>query len=86
MYCVFIDELADTVKRQTGDAHVAAITKGIQALQIPRRKGCGTTGTKIVVEINYLSLDLSRLRNKIAIHYDVEFKPSPFPKRLLRYV
>ncbi|KDR12582.1 hypothetical protein L798_13538 [Zootermopsis nevadensis] len=77
---------AGTVRQQTGDADVAAITKGIQTLKIPNRTGCGTKGRKTAVETNYLSLDLSKLRNKIAIHYDVEFKPSPFPKRLLRCV
>jgi hypothetical protein len=78
--------VAGSVKQQTGDVHVAAVTKGSLALQIPKRKGCGTLGRTTVVETNYISLDFSRLRNKVAIHYDVEFKPSPFPKRLLRYV
>jgi len=57
----------------------------MKALQIPRRKDCGTQGRRTVVETNYLSLDLSKLRNKTAYHYDVEFEPA-LPKRLLRYV
>jgi len=55
------------------------------ALQIPKRKGCGTEGRRIMVETNYLSLDLSKLRNNITYHYDVEFQPA-LPKRLLKYV
>ena len=67
------------------DAGFGAITKGMKTLLIPKRKECGTLGRRTVVETNYLSLDLSRLRNKEAYHYDVEFDPQ-VPKRLLRYV
>jgi hypothetical protein len=57
----------------------------MKALLIPKRKECGTAGRRTVVETHYLSLDLSRLRNREAYHYDVEFEPA-LPKRLLRYV
>jgi hypothetical protein len=57
----------------------------MKALQIPRRKDHGTQGRLTKVQTNYLSLDLSKLRNKEAYHYDVEFEPA-LPKRLLRYV
>ena len=61
------------------------VEAGRNSLHIPKRKECGTKGRRTVVETNYLSLDLSKLRNKIAYHYDVEFEPA-LPKRLLRYV
>lgn len=70
--------------RKTGaDPGVAGITKGMKALRIPVRKDCGTQGRRTKVETNYLSLDLSKLRNKVAYHYDVVFDP-PVPNRLLR--
>lgn len=72
------------VKKSGTDPGVAAITKGMKSLQIPVRKECGTVGRRTVVETNHLSLDLSKLRNKVAYHYDVEFDP-PLPKRLLRH-
>jgi len=80
---LFTDYLVNSVKI-TADANVAATSKGL-ALQIPKRKGCGTEGRRTVVETNYLSLDLSKLRNSVAYHYDVEFLPA-LPKRLLKYV
>jgi hypothetical protein len=76
--------LAGTVKKTAEDAGVASVTKEIATLQIPRRKDCGTKGRRTLVETNYLSLNVSKLRGKIAYHYDVEFQP-PLPKRLLRY-
>jgi len=75
---------AGTVKKPGADAGVEAITKGMKDLLIPKRKECGTLGRRTRVETNYLSLDLSRLRNKEAYHYDVEFEPA-LPKRLLRH-
>jgi hypothetical protein len=80
---LFSDPLLGCVKI-TADHGVAATSKGV-ALQIPKRKGHGTAGRQTVVETNYLSLDLSKLRNRIAYHYDVEFQPA-LPKRLLKYV
>ena len=86
------------MKKPGADPGVASITKGMSALRIPERKECGamslriperkecgTLGRRTVVETNYLSLDLSKLRNKVAYHYDVGFEPA-LPKRLLRYV
>jgi hypothetical protein len=68
----------------TADIGVAAPSKGV-ALQIPKRIGHGTEGRRTMVETNYLSLDVSKPRNRIAYHYDVEFQPER-PKRLLKYV
>ncbi|XP_069693993.1 protein argonaute-2-like isoform X2 [Periplaneta americana] len=62
---------------------IQAITKGMQSLIIPRRKSPGTRGRPTVVEVNYLALNISKLRNPIAYHYDVKFEPE-LPKRLLR--
>jgi hypothetical protein len=76
---------AGAVKKPGVDPGVASITRGMLALRIPERKECGTQGRRTVVEANYLSLDLSKLRNKVAYHYDVGFEPA-LPKRLLRYV
>nr|QUP51772.1 Ago2b [Locusta migratoria] len=58
----------------------------LDTLNIPVRpdinKG-GTLGRKTEVDTNHLRLDFSRLKSKIAIHYDVEITPDR-PKRLFR--
>ncbi|KAJ9582418.1 hypothetical protein L9F63_003271, partial [Diploptera punctata] len=65
---------------------ITAITKGVESLKIPTRKfrdKCGTKGRRITVETNHVSLDLSRIKNDIVIHYDVNLELE-LPKRLAR--
>jgi hypothetical protein len=82
-------DLPGTSRQAVGDKpSVATITQSLKTLKIPSRRNqnkCGTKGRPIIVETNHLALDLTRLRNNIVIHYDVELNPA-VPKRLFRCV